>query len=792
MSDTQTKHRLAAILAADAVGYSRLMSADDRATVAALDAARAVFRNHIQANQGRVVDMAGDSVLAVFETAAGAVSAALATQRELEANVGEIPTDQRLLFRIGVHMGDVIEKADGTIYGDGVNIAARLQSLAPAGGAVISEAVRGSVKNRVAAHFVDLGAQSVKNISEPVRAFQVQGADSKRIPTAAKSRTGSWAVVALSIVGAVIVGAGWYAIHSGMLQSKPERADAKSIAVLPFANISDDKDTAYFADGVHEDLLTQLALLGDLKVISRVSVMDYRNTKKNVRQIGSELGVASVVEGSVRRAGNQVRVTAQLIDARSDTHLWAKTYDRELKDIFAIQTELATEIAKSLKVSLEPEASQRLAKRPTNNLEAYDLFLRHRELVHQTAGSIRTISSVVERIDLLSKAVALDPDFALAWAQLAAEHGRSYFMGVDRSRGRLELADAAFRRAQALAPEDLLVKIEAGAYYVYARPDPQRAAKAYEEVLAVAPNNVNALVGLANVRLREMQFGERAALLERALALDPRNPATLNYLGNQYRDFRQYDRALALFQQLDNLRPGDYDIPAKWHELEYVRSGSWDSYDSWRKTLPAGAESKSSRVRFADIDRAVARRDFDEALRLLGTKSDDLKPVEDNADRLSDEMARAVLLRAKGDKAQALKVAQAAMAKVEVELNTTGDPSGLLQTKSYLHAILGERDAAFATLARRVALRRDKGDVRLAEIEQRDRLQLLALLNDHSGALAELERQLKLPEAFANTYRIDPSLASLWDDPKFQAIVDNPANNAPLSFDTKYGLLPDK
>jgi adenylate cyclase len=174
LTERQTRQRLAAILAADAVGYSRLMSADDHGTVAALEAARAVFSKQILASQGRVVDMAGDSVLAVFETAAGAVSAALAAQADLEAAMSEVAAEKRLLFRIGVHLGDIIEKTDGTIYGDGVNVAARLQALAPSGGIVISEAVRGSVKNRVAARFVDLGKQAIKNIAEPVRAFQVQ------------------------------------------------------------------------------------------------------------------------------------------------------------------------------------------------------------------------------------------------------------------------------------------------------------------------------------------------------------------------------------------------------------------------------------------------------------------------------------------------------------------------------------------------------------------------------------------------------------------------------------------
>src|SRR5204862_498797 len=231
-----------------------------------------------------------------------------------------------------------------------------------------------------------------------------------------------------------------------------------------FANISDDKDTAYFADGVQEDLLTQLALLGDLKVISRVSVMDYRNTKKNVRQIGAELGVASVVEGSVRRAGNQVRVTAQLIDAKSDKHLWAKSYDRELKDIFAIQKELATEIAKQLKVSLDPQDEKRLAKRPTDNLDAYDLYLRYQEMFNQTVVSIRFLATVQDRIALLSKAVELDPKFALAWARLGSEQARMY-RWLDRTESRLTQAREAIERAQALTPDDPLVKIETANYY---------------------------------------------------------------------------------------------------------------------------------------------------------------------------------------------------------------------------------------------------------------------------------------------------------------------------------------
>jgi len=561
--------------------------------------------------------------------------------------------------------------------------------------------------------------------------------------------------------------------------------------VLPFANISDDKDTAYFADGVHEDLLTQLALLGDLKVISRTSVMDYRNTKKNVRQIGSELGVTSVVEGSVRRAGSQVRVSAQLIDAKSDKHLWAKSYDRELKDIFAIQSELATEIARQLKVSLDPQDQKRLAKRPTDNLEAYDLFLRAQEIRNQTVGSIRIISTTNERIALLSKAVALDPNFGLAWAKLAAEHGRAIILGVDRTPARVEQADEAFKKAQALAQDDLLARTEIGHYWLYAHRDLQQAEKAYSEVLAVAPYSTDALQGLADVRARQLQWAEHAALIERAIGTDPRNPRTLNGLFILYRNFRQYDKALAFLRQFNEIRPGNYDAQVKLYVTEYYRTGSWEAYDKWRQTVPKDEVAVTSRVKFYDIDRALGRRDFDEALRLLGLESEDLKGYF--GERLEDLAVRAVILRAKGDRNQALKLAKETLAQVDEALRKTPEDNGLLDTKGTLHALLGERHAALEALSTRVALTRDKGgDLYYAESQQRDRLRLYAVLGDRGAALAEVERQLKLPGTHPHALRVDPWLASLWDDPKFQALVNDPANNAPISFDIKYGLLPEK
>lgn len=798
------KHRLTAILAADVAGYSRLMAADERATVAALDAARAVFRKQIESSQGRVVDMAGDSVLAVFETAVGATSAAIAIQSELDAVSRDLAEDRRLRFRIGVHLGDVIEKNDGTIYGDGVNIAARLQTKARPGEICLSQTVYDTVRGKLAMQSRPLGPETFKNIAQPISVWLVmpQGQSEPTSPkaialTRVAPQAKRWLVGLVSALLALAAGAsGWYWARQDAGTRVPgtqaPAAGSKSIAVLPFTNMSEDKGTAYFADGVHEDLLTQLALLGDLRVVSRTSVMEYRDTKKNMRQIGAELGVGLLIEGAIRRAGNQVRVTAQLIDAHSDKHLWAKSYDRELKDIFAIQSELAIEIAKALKISLAPQEQTRLAKKPTDNLEAYDLFLRHHDLVNQSAGSIRTVSSVKDRIALLSKAVELDPKFALAWARLAAEHARAFDYAVDKTPTRLNKAREAMERAQALAPEDPLVKIEEGAYYHYALNDQTRAAKAFEGVLKSVPHNVEALIGLADVRLRQLQWGERVALLERALAVDPRNPNTLTRLSNQYLGFRQFGRAVALLQQLIDIRPEDQDLRAKLHLTEYWRTGSWDAYDRWRSTIPKGAESESARVRNVDADRAIARRDFAEVLRLIDVDSVDVRSLIDSRDSAFKGTLRALTLRAKGEPSRASETARAALHLLDSELQKTPTDISMLEDKARSHALLGEREMAFSALARAVAAAKNEGGTRYAELIQRASLELHALLGDRKETLAELSRQLKLPESQANDFRVSLSLASLWNDSQFHAIVNDPANNAPLPFETKYAPTPEK
>ncbi|HUQ76841.1 MAG TPA: adenylate/guanylate cyclase domain-containing protein [Burkholderiales bacterium] len=774
------KQRLTAILVADVAGFSRLMAADERGTVAALDAARAVFRKHTAANRGRVIDVAGDSVLAVFETATGAVSAAFAIQKELGAAATSVPEGRRMQYRIAIHLGEVMEKSeDSTIYGDDVNITARIQTKAEPGSICVSQTVYDTVKGKMPVHATFVGAEKFKNIAQPISVWDIH----ETTAPARRPRARRW--LAAGVAAAVLLAGvgGWFWYRDAPLPSRAAVADRKSVAVLPFRNVSDDKDNSYFADGMHEELLTQLALLGDLRVVSRTSVMEYRDTQKNTRQIASELGVRTLIEGSVRRAGDAVRVSVQLVDATSDKNLWAASYDRKLADVFAIQNELAKEITRALKVSLSPLDQRRLARRPTENLAAYDLFLRHQDLVNRFKGTVRGITAVNERVMLLSKAVELDPGFALAWAKLGAEHARAYDQGMDRSASRLAQAKQAIDRALALASDDIEVRIEEGAFHQYATHDYERAADTLEKVLDVAPNNVEARLQLALLRRTEQKWPKFANNLEKVLAVDPRNVGALVAYVNFLWSFRHFDRAVTVQQQLIAMRPGDVDLQGKYHWIEHSRTGKWDAYDAWRAGLPADTARTLYRVWRLDALRAAERRDLDGLLRLFEAPPPEVQWGRN--DQLFWSLRRSLVLLAKGERPRALQNARAVLAQATAGLRATPEDLELLAYCYTSHAILGDKQAALEDHRRAVQVATASKDAALADAVRSDLAGLYALLGERGPALEEIARQLKQPGSLASDYRGDILLAALWDDPKFIALVDDPANNAPLAFDLR-------
>jgi adenylate cyclase len=510
VSGSGLKQRLAAILAADVAGYSRLMAADDRATVASLDAARGVFRTQIESNQGRVIDMAGDSVLAVFETAIGAVSAALAVQKVLNVSSNAVPEDRRMRFRIGVHLGDVIEKADGTVYGDGVNIAARLEGLAAPGGITVSESVRTAVRTKVGANFDDQGEQKVKNIPEPVRAYRVKV-------------EGDTASTPSSAVGEI----------------EPSLPDKPSIAVLSFANMSGDPEQEYFSDGITEDIITDLSKLSGLLVIARNSTFTYKGRSVDVRQIGREFKVTHVLEGSVRRAGGRVRITAQLLDSATGHHVWAERYDRNLGDIFALQDEITREIVAALDVKLLRGEQAMVWRQSLRSPEALDAYYRGLDYVNRI-----TREANGQAVHCFDQVIRLEPDSPLGYLGMAWTHLSASRYGWSDSAPE-SLNRAAKLARKALELDELCADAHAllGYYHLLAHAHDQAIA-AGERSVELNPNHADNAANLACSYAVSGRPVEAIALMQRAIRLSPIYPTWyLNILGFGHYQSGQYDEA---------------------------------------------------------------------------------------------------------------------------------------------------------------------------------------------------------------------------------------------------------
>jgi adenylate cyclase len=385
----RVQRKLAAILSADVAGFSRLMGEDEAATVRTLATCRDLVAGVVAKHRGRIVDMPGDNVLAEFASAVDAVEAAAAMQAQLSECNCALPERRRMTFRIGVNLGDVIEE-DGRIYGDGVNVAARIEALAEPGGICVSAKVREEVHRKLKLGFEDLGEMAMHNIDYPVRVFRIQ-AEGQAAPKAA---------------------------------GESARVAKPSIFVHPFANMSGEAEQEFFADGLTEDIITELSRFHEILVISRNSSFKYKGKPLEVQKVAKELNVQYVVEGSVRKAGNRVRITVQLIDAETDRHIWAERYDRELADIFAIQDEVTAAIVSTLPGRVEAATRDRAARKPTDNMAAYECVLAAKVLHHRS-----TREDIVKAQRLIERAIELDPNYAHAHAWKACILGQQWIYG---------------------------------------------------------------------------------------------------------------------------------------------------------------------------------------------------------------------------------------------------------------------------------------------------------------------------------------------------------------------------
>jgi TolB-like protein/class 3 adenylate cyclase len=439
MADEGFKRKLAAILSADVEGYSRLMDDDEEATVRTLTTYRTAIAELVQKFRGRVVDSPGDNILAEFASVVDAVNCAVEIQRELAKQNAELPDNRQMQFRIGVNLGDVIEE-EGRIYGDGVNIAARIEGLADAGGVCVSRTAYDHIRKKLRLGYEFLGEHSVKNISEPVAVYKVlmDEKDAGKLIGAEKKTPQAKliGIVAAAIVVILLVVV-WQLISQKPAEIKkdmpsPVASEKSSIAVMPFDNMSSDPDHEYFGDGISEDLITDLSKIPDLLVISRLSSFTYKGKSVKSQQIGEELGVRYLLEGSVRKANGNVRINAQLIDAATGHHLWAERYDGNTSDIFALQDKITRKIAASLAVKLTKEDEDHLTRKDTDNIEAYEAYLKGTSI----ANSLRNDpEKFVESLPWFEKAVELDPEYSLAYAALAETYLFGSSFGIQNKLG---------------------------------------------------------------------------------------------------------------------------------------------------------------------------------------------------------------------------------------------------------------------------------------------------------------------------------------------------------------------
>jgi TolB-like protein/class 3 adenylate cyclase/Tfp pilus assembly protein PilF len=552
-----TERHLAAIVAADVVGYSRLMGNDERGTLRALKAHRAELIDPlIAAYKGRIVKTTGDGLLLTFPSVVEAVSCAVAMQGGLARRNQDIPADRRIEFRIGINIGDVIvEKGD--VFGDGVNVAARLEQIAPSGGVCLSEDAYRQVRGKLDIPITDAGEQSLKNIANAVRAYHIEPSaaaafEAASPPTEMKRRRSAQAIAGLATAVVILLAAIWFAVLPGrtpVSQREPSRSIAVStmpvLAVLPFANQTGDDSQDYFADGVTEEVINALGRFNTLRVIGRNAVLRYKKQPPSQDEIASELGANYLVSGSVRRSGQQVRVAAQLTEARAGTLMWSDRYDGELTDIFEFQDTIARRIAGTLAANIAQVEGRRQLDHPRPNPSAFDLVLRARAIGHTAS---RTANRQFR--EMIAKAIELDPDYATAHA-LYAEALRSLvvlgwaeFPERELSRGAAEA-----QKAIALAPHEP-EGYRALGRILLDRAEHDSAKNALKRAIEINPSDAKALATWGDVLAFTGEVAGAVESLELALKLDPTlEPGDVFHLALAYYLARRHEDALRISER---------------------------------------------------------------------------------------------------------------------------------------------------------------------------------------------------------------------------------------------------
>ena len=772
---------IAHVLFIDIVGYSKLSINEQHAAVEELSQiVRAAEQLQRAEAADRLLKIAtGDGIALVFYTTPEApAQCAVQISRALKEH-------PHLKLRMGIHSGPVSGVVDvnnrPNLAGAGLNLAQRVMDCGDAGHILLSKHVADDLEEyeqwRPLLH--DLGTCEVKHGARVgvVNLYADQVGNPKlpkKFEVLQKRRTRlRWATTGAAVLMLAALIAGSMILsrsHRPVLSSLPE----KSIAVLPFDNLSEEKANAYFAEGVQDEILTRLSKVADLKVISRTSVMQYRNAAtRNLREIGGALGVAHVLEGSVQRAANRVRVNAQLIDARSDAHLWAETYDRDLADVFVLESELAEKIVAQLKTKLSPEEKAAIAERPTKDLAAYDLYARAKTLIETSLFSTPQNESLFEAVRLLNQALQLDPAFALAHYQLAYAHDLLYFLGADHTPARLAMADAAIQSLLRLRPNSGEAHLAVAKHLYWGYLDYDRAREKLNLAQKSLPNDPLPFLLAGYIDRRQSRWDESTKNFERAIELDPQNPIILQQISRSYQCLRRYADAETALDRAVALVPKDTALRASRAEIELLWRADPRPLASTIRAIIGEDSREAGTIAEFWLEVSLCQRDFDAALRALaalpGVAGCQVETIP-----FPRAWCEGLVAQMRGDKVTA-----------HAAFSSTRDEAAKLvrEQPAYAEAfcVLGMADAVLGH--KEDAIREGRRAVELLPVTKDSitgslLLQFLALIYAWTGekdqALEQLAVAARTPGYLSyGELRLHPYFDSLRGDPRFEAIVQS-------------------
>jgi TolB-like protein/class 3 adenylate cyclase len=748
--------KLATIVALDVAGYSARTEADEDKTTSEVAALGKVIDGIASRHGGRVFNTAGDGFMLEFGSSLLAVEAAFELAETCDPKV-----------RVGVHLGDVMVQPNGDLLGHGVNVAARLMAQAAPGSVLISADVRRMMRGPLAQSLRSRGTIKLAKMSETIEVFTFS--DEAPPPRDLRARlaylwertTSRFSKKVALAVGGVAIAAAAVTLTLSLPRLLPEEeAPVASVAVLPFENLSSQKDAAFFAVGIQDEILTRLAKIGSLKVISRASTANLASRPENLRALARQLGVANILEGSVQREGDAVRVNVQLIKASNDGHLWAEIYDRKLDNIFSVQSEIAVAIAAALSATVTAEEKKSIALQSTAVPEAYDAYLRGVALLHQRGGSSKAAP-------YFKQAVELDPQFALAWAYTARLAAQTYSRREETEAQRA-IAREALDKAMHLQPALPEVQLAQGFYTYYVDKDYSLARQQFEKVHATWPNEIETFLALGSIARRQDRWEESRKHYERAVALDPLRPDLRSSLVGVLVSTRDLAAALRAVDDALVRWPEDVGfISEKARILQ--RLGRLEESGALLKPLRARSEPYVYR---RIVSQAVLERQYGDAIAVLEAHLA-RNPDPPTMGNLRLELGR--LRSLAGDPKGAIADLEQARTLLATEFLRQPKSGSVLNALAWTYCYLGDREKALTYVQRAIGLSTVTGS-RYEDTQMR----IWAHFGDRDRAIAALERLQKQPSGYYTPVmlRLDPIFDKLRADPRFKALAaEEPTSN---------------